>query len=147
MKILREMFWDSEKWRITISAGFAGITVPTVGDMLGLTFEDYRFWIILIPLASLTGLAVTGVTVLIRPIDRSNSAPTGISRKAVKWMAIMDVVFLGMFLVAFIFDRTFWPALVGIVVCAMACGWSLWMLLDNNRWDDEAMPKSKPART
>lgn len=141
MQTLKGTFWDNGMWVGTVSGSLVGATSPLVVEMLGLTYGDVRTWIIVLALGCLIGHLVGVIALLLKPFDHTKVVPTRNSRRALKWLAVMDVVFMGMLLTVFMLDRTFWVALVGVGVFAVSLTWSLWMLLDDDRWDDGGMLK------
>ena len=145
MKMLREVFWDNEKWRITIPAMLAGMVSPWVIDMFGLMEEPVSVLIIpAIALGVLVVLLVTSILNLVKPIDRTKPSAMSMSRRALKWLTAMGAIFCVMLMVSFILDRTLWAGLAGALMFGAFGGWGLWVLLDQDRWDDDGM--LKPTR-
>ena len=145
MKMLREVFWDNEKWRITIPAMLAGMVSPWVIDMFGLMEEPVSVLIIpAIALGVLVVLRVTSILNLVKPIDRTKPSAMSMSRSALKWLTAMGAIFCVMLMVSFILDRTLWAGLAGALMFGAFGGWGLWVLLDQDRWDDDGM--LKPTR-
>ena len=138
MRVIKETFWDNERWRVTVPAGIAGLVCPAVGYALGLTPEDFGFWIVVIPGSALVGLLAALAFRFLKPIDRARSAPLSTSRKAMKWMIAMDWTFAGMLLLGFLLDRTFWLALAGTAMFTVIGVWNLRRLLEHNRRNERS---------
>ena len=136
--MIREIFWDNERWRVAVPAGIAGLVCPAVGYALGLTPEDLGFWIVLLPGGALVSLLLALAFRFLKPIDRTRAAPMSTSRKAMKWMIAIDWTFAAMLLLGFLLDRTLWLALAGTAMFTVIGAWNLRRLLEHNRWDERS---------
>ena len=138
MRILKEMFWDNGMWRATVPATFAGFSIPAVLDTLGLMDNQLLILIGAISLGALIGLLASVVLRWLKPV----SSLVSISRRALKWLIVLNAVMSGMFLMYYIFDdRTFWLALVVALMLMAVCGWNIRILLDDDQWDEDGMLK------